>query len=107
MVREFCLALLFVNCIKDSRMDVNAQLKMLLDLAERTISSKQTDTGTVPRHLVNKELFAQLRSGGLAFILEKFGKDHPYYLEYDGKVKLPELRYAEFAKGILKAIQNN
>lgn len=88
-------------------MDVNAQLKMLLDLAERTIASKHTDTGTIPRHLVSKELFAQLRSGGLAFILEKFGKEHPYYQEFDSKVTLPELRYAEFARGILKAIQNN
>lgn len=85
--------------------DSKTRLNALIDLAHKTIASKQTDNGTVPRHRVSTELFAELRSGGLALILKNFGEKHPFYSEFNENVRSACPRDAERALGILKAIK--
>jgi hypothetical protein len=81
------------------------RINYLLDLANRASASKETDSGTVPRNRVNAELFAELRSGGLAFILKNFGEQHPFYKDYDGQVRTSAPLDVERARGILRAVK--
>lgn len=85
--------------------DPKSRLNALLDLATRTLASKQTDSGTIPRHRVSAELFAELRSGGLAFILKNFGEKHPFYAEFDNNVRSAIPKDSERAIGVLKALK--
>lgn len=80
-------------------------LKYLIDLANRTINSKYSETGTVPRQRVNQELFAELRSGGLTFILKLVGEKHPLFLDYNYQVKASFLSDAQKALGILNGVK--
>lgn len=85
--------------------DPKSRLIVLVDLANRTLASKQTDSGTVPHHRVSAELFAELRSGGLALILKSFGEKHPFYAEFDNNVRSAIPKDTERALGILKAVK--
>lgn len=85
--------------------DPKSRLNALLDLATRTLASKQTDSGTIPRHRVSAELFAELRSGGLAFILKNFSEKHPFYSEFNDNVRFANPKDTERASGILKALK--
>jgi hypothetical protein len=85
--------------------DPKSRLNALLDLATRTLASKQTDSGTIPRHRVSAELFAELRSGGLSFILKNFGEKHPFYAEFDSNVRSAIPKDTERAIGVLKALK--
>jgi hypothetical protein len=81
------------------------RVNYLLDLANRAEHTKETDPGTVPRHRVNAELFAELRSGSLAFILKNFGEKHPFYTEFETQVKTASPNDVTRARGILKALK--
>lgn len=81
------------------------QLKYLIDLANRTINSKYSETGTVPRQRVNQELFAELRSGGLTLILKIVNEKHPLFIDYDTQVKASFLSDAQKALGILNGVK--
>ena len=81
------------------------RLNYLLDLANRTLAAAETDAGTIPRHRVNAELFAELRSGGLAFILKNFGEKHPFYIEFEALVRAASPKDTTRAQGIFKAIK--
>lgn len=81
--------------------------KQLIELANQLLAQQFTDTGTIPRHLVKANLFAQLRTGALALLFERFGESHPFYKEFDSKVKQPLVRDVEMALGILKAVETN
>jgi hypothetical protein len=86
--------------------DSKSRLNALLDLASRTLATKQTDSGTIPRHRVSAELFAELRSGSLSFILKNFGEKHPFYSEFDSNVRFAVPKDTERALGILKALKS-
>lgn len=86
--------------------DSKSRLIALIDLVGRTLASQQTDTGTIPRHRVSPELFAELRSGGLAFILKNFGEKHPFYSEFNENVRFAIPKDVQRAQGILKAMKS-
>lgn len=89
-------------------METNAakdRLNYLIDLANRTLASQQTDSGTIPRHRVSAELFAEFRSGGLALIMKNFGEQHPFFSEFDSLVRSASPKDVEYGKGILKAVK--
>ncbi|MBI3136516.1 MAG: hypothetical protein HYZ14_17710 [Bacteroidetes bacterium] len=85
--------------------DSKSRLNALLDLAERTLAGKETDTGTIPRQRVNAALFAEFRSGGLALIVKNFGEQHPFFSEFDSRVRTACPKDVEYGKGILKAVK--
>lgn len=85
--------------------DPKSRVNNLLDLANRTLASKQIDTGTIPRQRVSAELFAELRSAGLALILKSFGEKHPFYTEFNDNVRFAIPKDTERAVGILKALK--
>jgi len=84
---------------------IKERINYLLDLSNRTTESKATDSGTIPRHRVNPELFAELRSGALAIILKNFGAEHPFYKDFESGVRTPAPVDVERARGILKAVK--
>lgn len=84
---------------------IKDRINSLIDLTNRTLDSKVTESGTIPRHRVSKELFAELRAAGLSFILKLVGNQHPFYKEFDEQVKSPALSDTEKAKGIFKSIK--
>lgn len=83
------------------------QVNKLIEVCNRALSNITVESGTIPRHRVNAELFAQLRSGALSCIYQHYGEKHPFYLEFDNFVKTPDKRDTERAKGILAAVKSD
>ena len=81
------------------------RINYLIDLANRTLATKTTDEGTIPRNRVNAELFFELRSSSLSLILKMVGADHPFYKDFDQHVKIASPYDVERAKGILKSVK--
>jgi hypothetical protein len=77
----------------------------LLDLAGRTLQTKETDTGTIPRQRVNRELFAEFRSSALSLLLATAGENHPLYKEFDRQVMTSAPADVEKGRGILKSLK--
>jgi hypothetical protein len=104
-IKNFSLTSSCKTKISKMSADPKSRLNALVDLANRTLASRQTDSGTVPRHRVSAELFAELRSGGLSFIHKSFGEKHPFYSEFDNNVRFASPKDTERALGILKALK--
>lgn len=81
------------------------RINYLIDLANRTLATKTTDEGTVPRNRVNAELFFELRSSSLSLILKLVGEQHPFYKDFDQHVKIASPYDVERGKGILKSVK--
>lgn len=101
---RFIVPLKHISKIMENKSNKD-QLKYLIDLANRTINSKYSETGTVPRQRVNQELFAELRSGGLTLILKVVSDKHPLFVDYDTQVKGSFLSDAQKALGILNGLK--
>lgn len=82
------------------------RINYLIDLANRTLATKTTDDGTIPRNRVNAELFFELRSSSLSLILKMVGIEHPFYREFDQHVKIASPYDVEKGRGILKSIKS-
>jgi hypothetical protein len=81
------------------------RVNYLLDLAGRILQTKETETGTIPRQRVNRELFAEFRSSALSIILETAGELHPFYKEFDRNVVSAVPGDVEKGRGVLKSLK--
>jgi hypothetical protein len=80
------------------------RVSQLISLADKTLGTKQTSrSGVMTR--VNSELFSELRTSSLSFILNLYGENHPYYKDFDQNVVRSEPYDTEKGRGILKSIK--
>lgn len=80
------------------------RISQLISLADKTLGTTQTNrNGLFP--WVNSELFSELRTSSLSFILNLYGENHPYYKDFDQNVIRSEPSYTERGRGILKSIK--
>lgn len=77
------------------------QLNHLLDLGQKTLNTRSSG---YPSY-VQYDLFSSLRAGGLSFLKNTFGIEHPYYTDYNENVSTGSPSCTERAMGILNAIK--
>ncbi len=82
------------------------RIEELIDLANRTIATKQTSAGIVGTSWVNSELFFEFRTSSLSFILNLYGEGHIFYKDFHKIVNRADPYDAERGRGILKSIKN-
>jgi len=83
---------------------LSKRVSELIELAEETKNSyrKKSHGGSL-----DYELFARLRSSGLSFIEKMYGKEHPYYTDFDKKVKSSSYQSTpKAAKAIFQSIKD-
>ena len=79
------------------------RLTQLIELADRTLKSVEP---TSMIGSLNSELFYELRTSSLSFIINLYGEKHPYYKNFNEKVVHTDLYDTEKGKGILKSIKS-
>ena len=82
------------------------RINSLIDLANKTLATRQTSTGMLSSSWVNSELFYEFRSSSLSFILNLYGDKHPYFSEFNKFVIRAEPYDMEQGRGILKSIKS-
>ena len=81
------------------------RITQLIDLANRTLATKQTSSGMMGSSWVNSELFFEFRTSSLSFILNLYGENHPFYKDFNQNVLRAEPYDTEQGRGILKSIK--
>ena len=81
------------------------RITQLIDLANQTIATKRTGSGTLSSSYVNAELFFEFRTSSLSFILNLYGENHPYYKDFNQRVTRANPYDMEEGRGILKSIK--
>lgn len=81
------------------------RITQLIDLANRTLATKQTSSGTFGSSWVNSELFFEFRTSSLSFILNLYGVSHPFYKDFNQIVVSADPYQTEQGRGILKSIK--
>ena len=66
---------------------------------------RATASGDGSNSSVDTRLFYNFRSAGLSFLLKVFGAAHPYYTEYNGKVKNSGMYSIDRGLGMLEAVK--
>jgi len=86
--------------------DIKTRINVLIKLSEEVLSTQRTIEG-MSRHgaSVNTLLFNQLRSSSLSFLKSLFGESHPYYIEFQDRVKDSAPSHTVVAIGILTAVK--
>lgn len=84
--------------------DFKVRIDELVDLATRTIAS--TYTSSYGDRYTNTEMFTMFRSASLSFITNVYGKDHPYYVEFNSRCRDISPYHSEEGKGILLSIKH-
>lgn len=80
---------------------IKVRINELILLADKVIS---TDSyGEYSGNTVNPELFQEFRASGLSFFKNTFGDQHPYFKEFNNKVKDTYTNDSREGRGILKA----
>lgn len=82
------------------------RINQIIELADRTLASKQKTTGTFTSSWVNSELFYEFRTTSLSFILNLYGENHPYYSDFNRLVVRNDPSDTEQGRGILKSIKS-
>jgi hypothetical protein len=82
------------------------RINQLIDLADRTLATRQSGTGMMSTSWVNSELFHEFRPSSLSFILNLYGENHPYYTEFNQRVVQSDPYDTEHGRGILKSIKS-
>ena len=59
------------------------RITQLIDLANRTLATKQTSSGMLSSSWVNSELFFEFRTSSLSFIQNLYGESHPFYKDFN------------------------
>ncbi|MCX2451106.1 hypothetical protein OQX61_07460 [Pedobacter sp. PLR] len=87
--------------------DVKIRINELISLSEEVLSTQKATQG-YSRHgaSVNALLFNQLRASSLSFLKNLFGENHPYYQEFNTKVKDNAPSHTNIGKGILMAVKH-
>jgi hypothetical protein len=80
----------------------NTRLSELISLADQTLA---TETRNNYGSFISEQLFAQFKTASLSFILNLYGKDHPYYMEFAAAVKKAGSYEVKTGKGILASIK--
>lgn len=83
--------------------EVKNRVDNLLNKAEEVLRTRRPSE--YAGFHVNNELLNEFRSAGLSFIKTTFGIDHPYYIEFEGKVRFDDPSHVEIGRGIIKAIK--
>ena len=81
------------------------RLEQIIALADKTSASVKHPSG-IGHSTVNGELFNELRSSSLSFIKNLYGDNHPYYIDFNGRVLHAYPSDTSYARGILKAIKS-
>ena len=84
--------------------NLNIRVDELIDLAGNVLTTKKTnDYGS----FVSSEQFNEFRSATLSFFKNTFGIDHPFYVEFNSRVKDSTPYDIEKGRGILKAVKQD
>lgn len=81
------------------------RITQVIDLANRTLATKQTSSGMITSTWVNSELFFEFRTSSLSFILNLYGENHPFYKDFNKIVAKAYPYDIEQGRGILKSIK--
>lgn len=74
-------------------------------LADKTLATKYTSGRKYVEEWVNSELFNEFRSSAKSFIANLYGKEHPYYEQFNEAVDMAKPYCVEHGRGILKSIK--
>ncbi len=80
------------------------RISHLIDLANKTIASKFLSRGG-GTEWVNAELYKEFETSSKSFILNLFGKDHPYYTTFTKSCSGAHPYTVEVARGVLNSIK--
>jgi hypothetical protein len=83
----------------------SGRITQLIDLANRTLATRQTGSGAFSTSYVNSELFYEFRTSSLSFILNLYSEKHPFYKDFDTTVVRAGPYDTEQGRGILKSIK--
>ena len=81
------------------------RINQLIDIANRTLATKQTSSGRFSSSRVDSELFVEFRTSSLSFILNLYGEKHPYYKDFNEIVERASPHDTERSRGILNSIK--
>lgn len=81
------------------------RINRLIDLANRTLATKQTSSGSFGTSYVNSELFFEFRTSSLSFILNLYGESHPFYTDFNQRVARADPYDTGEGRGILNSIK--
>jgi hypothetical protein len=84
----------------------SVRIKGLIELANKTLATKQTGSSTYASSWVNRELFFEFKTSVLSFILNLYGNEHPYYINFQGYVNRATPSDCEEGRGILNSIKS-
>jgi hypothetical protein len=73
-------------------------------IARADLALKTAQPGAYEEPCVAPEALAEFRAGGLSFLLRAFGATHPYYLEFESRVKSLSDVSIHVGRGILAAV---
>lgn len=77
----------------------------LIELADSVIKTEKTSQGRLRSTSVDIEIFDTFRNGSLSFILSLFGKEHPYYQNFNAGCYKPTPFGTKSGRGILTSIK--
>jgi len=86
--------------------NLSDRLNQIIDLANRTLQTRQDSFGEFSRTTVNSELFREFRTSSLSFILNLYGEKHPYFNDFNQIVLTSSPSDTERGRGILKSIKS-
>ncbi len=85
-------------------LNLEERIIQLLSLADKTLATTVHPSALASSY-VSDEMFTELRSASLSFIKMVFGENHPFYKDFNTKVKNGYPSDVSNGKGILKAIK--
>jgi len=78
----------------------------LIELANKSLATKyNTEDSFRVYHWVSNETFSEFQAASMTFILDLYGKAHPYYKSFKDLVKDPRPTNIQSGKGILNSIK--
>ena len=82
------------------------RINELIELADKSLTTKQKGSGTFAKSFVNSELFFEFKTSSLSFILKLYGENHPYYKEFNQIVTSANPFVTEKGREILKSLKS-
>jgi hypothetical protein len=86
--------------------DFSDRINQLMDLANRTLATRQTSGQRYITSKVDLEIFHEFRTSALSYIFKLYGENHPYFKDFNEKVVRADPYDAEQGRGILKSIKS-
>ena len=82
--------------------DLVRRVDEIIGLGQQALATKYVDDHWT---YLKEEDFARFRAAALSFLANLYGERHPYYLDFNDKVKNARPEDAEIGVGILKAVK--